>query len=205
MIWENNRIKPGAVVLLMLVLLLIPLQVIAQDEDTEEKGTDCNPVMLELAGEMGIGCPELVGLRNGGAGLGEIMKAWHLSQNLEAYNDDWQSLLEMKQQNIGWGQFKMAYRLSNSREEAEQLLALKQSGMGWGQIRKAQAISEAGLGLTFEQALEFARGDMDWGEFQEQQGLPQGPPPWAGGNKVRENQGKPPWANGNNGESSAEG
>lgn len=201
---NNNGISPVAILLLVSVLFLIPLQVVAQDEGTEEKRTDCNPVMLELAGEMGIDCQTLVELQNSGAGLSEIMKAWHLSQNLEAYNGDWQALLEMKRQDIGWGQFKIAYRLADSRTNAEQLLVLKQSGMGWGQIRKAQAISEAGLGLSFDQALEFARGDMDWGEFQEQRGLQPGPPPWAGGNKVRENQGKPPWANGNNGPDSTE-
>jgi hypothetical protein len=205
MIRQKYGIIPGAILLLVLVLLLLPLQVVAQDEDTEEKRTNCNPVMFELAGEMGIGCQALVELQNGGAGLGEIMKAWHLSQNIEAYNGDWQTLLEMKQQNVGWGQFKMAYRLAESSAQAEQLLTLKQSGMGWGQIRKAQAISEAGLGLTFEQALEFSRGDMDWGEFQEQRGLPPGPPPWSSGNKERENQGKSPWANGNNGPDSAGG
>jgi hypothetical protein len=159
--------------------------------------------MLELAGEMFVDCQDLVDLRNGGAGLGEIMKAWHLPQSIEAYNGDWQSLLEMKQQDIGWGQFKLAYRLADSSAQAEELLALKKSGMGWGQIRKAQAISEAGLGLSFEQALEFSRGDLDWSEFQEQMGLPPGPPPWSGGNKVRETQGKPPWANGNNGPDSS--
>ena len=204
--WETTWIKASMILLLMLVMLLVPLQVIAQDgDDNDEEKSVCNPVMLELAREMGADCQHLLRLQKGGAGLGEIMKAWHLSKNLEAYSGDWQTLLDMKQQDVGWGQFKMAYRLANTEEQANQLLTLKQSGIGWGQIRKAQAISEAGLGLSFEQALEFVQGDTDWAEFQEQHGLLQGPPPWAGGEKNREGQGKPPWANGSNQPNSEDG
>ncbi len=182
---------------LVAVVLLIPLAAFAQDDDQGQKRVGCNPVSQSLAEEMGIECQDLVDLQNSGAGLGEIMKAWHLSQNLESYKGNWRSLLEIKPQDMGWGQFKMAYRFADGNNTPEQLLVLKQSGLGWGQIRKAQSLSEADIGLTFNQSLEMIQSDLGWAEIQEQLGLTPGPPPWAGGDRNRENQGKPPWANGN--------
>jgi len=187
----------------VLVLLFIPLQLTAQDEETDEPKSECNPAENNLAAEMnlaadiGIECQELLGLINSGAGLGEIKKAWQLSQNLGAGTDNWQALLEMKQQGTGWGHIKKAYYLADSHVDVEGLLALKQSGIGWGVIQHAQALANADLGISFEQALELFQSGKDWDEIREDLGLPNGPPPWSGGSKERAGSGKPPWANGN--------
>jgi hypothetical protein len=194
---DRKGFRVSAALLAVILIALLPLQAIAQGSDTEEKNVPCNPVSESLAEEMGINCQELVDLQNDEAGLGEIMKAWYLAQRLEDFGGDWETLLEMKQQNIGWGQFKMAYRLADSDTSADQLLLLKQAGLGWGQIRKAQALSQAGLGLSFDQSLEMFSGDLEWGQIRDQLGLPEGPPPWAGGIKTKDSQGRPPWAGGN--------
>jgi hypothetical protein len=194
---ERQGIPRRGILFLVAIVLLIPMAAIAQDEESGQKRVDCNPVSQGLADEMGIDCLELVDLQNSGVGLGEIMTAWHLSQSLDSYRGEWQTLLEIKQQDIGWGQFKMAYRLADANNSPEQLLALKQSGLGWGQIWRAQTLTTAEFGLSFDQSLALIEGDLGWGEIQDQLGLPPGPPPWARGSKTMENQGKPPWVNGN--------
>ena len=181
----------------VLLLLIFPLQLAAQDEETDEPRSECNPAEMNLAADMGIECQELLGLINSGAGLGEIKKAWYLSQNLGAGADNWQALIELKQQGTGWGHIKKAYYLADSQADVERLLALRQTGMGWGVIKHAKALANAGLGITFEQALELFQSGKEWDEIREDLGLPHGPPPWSGGSKERTGSGKPPWANGN--------
>lgn len=180
--------------ILAAVLLLIPAVSLAQDSDGEDDGalTGCNPVALRLAEEMQVDCAVLLGLQNQGVGLGQMMKAWHLSQGLDT---DWLTLLNRKQEEgIGWGQFKMAYRLAGEDGDPEALLALKQDGLGWGQIKQARAIDEAGL-MSFDEAVAMMQDGLGWGEIRAQLELEPGPPPWAGGGKDKSDQGPPAWSN----------
>lgn len=189
-------------ILLVIFLFALPLSAIAQEitsDEGDESVANCGPSASALAAEIGISCSDLIDLQSDGAGLGEIMQAWYLAQNLENYEGDWRALLEMKQEGTGWGQFKMAYRLADENTTTEQLLDLKRSGLGWGQIKQAQALANLELGYTFEQALDMLGDGTGWGELRDQLGLPPGPPPWAGGNMNGQGHGKPDWANGKKG------
>ncbi len=185
----HGKLKVVSLGLLLLLLLTVPAIILAQEEAT------CNPAATRLAEVMDISCQELLDLQAEGYGLGEIMKAWYLAEDLEGFGD-WRALLEMKQaEDLGWGQFKMAARLAGEDGDPEALLALKQSGAGWGLIKKAQALEAAGL-MSFDEALALFQGGAGWDEIRAQLGLDEGPPPWAGPkNKDRGNNGPPPWAN----------
>lgn len=192
----------GLITIVTVILLLVPAVGLAQDGEGTE-AAQCNPVAERLAEEMGIPCQEMLD-QAAGHGLGEIMKAWYLSKSLDGFEGDWIALLDRKaNEDIGWGQFKMAARLANDSQSAEALLALKQSGLGWGQIKQAQALAaEAELGVSFDQVVAMMNEGLGWGDIRQQLGLPPGPPPWAGGgkDKVKGNSGgngngPPPWAN----------
>lgn len=175
--------------LIVLLALAIPTVILAQEE------TSCNPAAARLAKVMKTDCQELLKKQAEGYGLGEIMKAWYLAQDLEGFGN-WQELLEKKQaEGLGWGQFKMATRLAGADGDPQALLNLKQSGVGWGQIKKAQAVEAAGL-MSFDEALSLFQSGAGWDEIQAQKGLEAGPPPWAGPkDKDKGNNGPPPWAN----------
>lgn len=185
----HRKLRVISLGLLLLLLLTVPAVILAQEEAT------CNPAATRLAEVMDISCQELLDLQAEGYGLGEIMKAWYLAEDLEGFGD-WRALLEMKQaEDLGWGQFKMAARLAGEDGDPEALLALKQSGAGWGLIKKAQAVEAAGL-MSFDEVLALFQGGAEWDEIRAQLGLDEGPPPWAGPkNKDRGNNGPPPWAN----------
>lgn len=186
--------KRGSIVLLAGLLLVLPAVGLAQD-DQDEAPPACNPVAQRLADEMGVDCKVLLDLQGQGTGLGQIMKAWYMSQELDGFDGDWKSLLARKQEEgLGWGQFKMAYRLAGEGGDPEAMLALKQSGLGWGQIKKAQALADTGL-AGFDEAVQMMADGLGWDEIQAQLGLPPGPPPWAGGPKNKGDQGPPAWAN----------
>jgi hypothetical protein len=186
----NRKSKFIGVALLLLLLLAVPTVILAQDEEVT-----CNPASARLAEVMDVDCQELLDLRTEGYGLGEIMKAWYLAQELDGFGD-WRELLERKQaEGLGWGQFKMAARLAGDGGDAEALLAYKQAGIGWGQIKKAQAIEASGL-MDFAEALTLLNSGAGWDEIQAQLGLEQGPPPWAGPkDKSDVGNGPPAWAN----------
>ena len=196
----TRRLRVAGILGLLFLLLLLPVLVFAQD-DGEEDSPVCNPVMMRLAQEMSLAqemdvtCESLAALQTEGVGLGQIMKAWHLSGDLEGFGDDWKELLIRKQEEgIGWGQFKMAQRLAGAEGEPGPLLDLKQKGFGWGHIKKAIALAAAGF-IDFDDAIGMAEGDLDWDAIREANDLPPGPPPWASSGKDKTDQGPPPWAN----------
>lgn len=190
--------RRGSIVLLVALLLVLPAVTLAQDDEDEDPLV-CNPVAQRLADEIGVDCDVLVELQGQGYGLGQIMKAWYMSQNLEGFEGDWLTLLARKQEEgLGWGQFKMAYRLAGEDGDPEALLALKQSGLGWGQIKQAQALDESGL-IGFDEVIQMMTDGLGWGDIRLELGLPPGPPPWAGGGKDKTDQGPPAWANNNKG------
>ena len=152
--------------------------------------------VMSLAEQLGVPCEELAA---SGAGLGEIMKAWHLSQSLPGFEDDWQGLLDRKLAGLGWGQLKMASRLSGGDPAViDEMLAYRQQEIGWGQIRHAQAIAAAaeGGGLTMDEIIAMYQEGKGWGDIRAELGLDPGPPPWAGGGKDKAEKGQPAWANG---------
>ena len=191
-----NRVNPKAkvigIVLLLGLLLAVPAVILAQGDEVA-----CNPAAARLAEVMSIECQELLDLQAEGYGLGEIMKAWYLAEDLDGLGD-WRELLEKKQaEGLGWGQMKMASRLAGEDGNAQALLELKQSGIGWGQIKKAQAFEASGL-LGFDEALALFESGAGWDEIRAQLGLEEGPPPWAGPkdkNKGDNGNGPPSWAN----------
>ena len=185
----TSKPKAIGVILLLSMLLVIPAASMAQD-----RKQTCNPAAARLAEVMDVDCQDLIDLQAEGYGLGEIMKAWYLSQDLEGLGD-WPDLLEKKGEGIGWGQFKMAYRIAGGDGDPQALLELRQSGVAWGQIKKAQAMKEAGL-MDFDEALEAFQAGIGWDEIRDQLELEEGPPPWAGPKfKNKGDNGPPPWAN----------
>jgi hypothetical protein len=174
-------------------MLAIPTAILAQDDEAA-----CNPAASRLAQVMAIECQELLDLQAQGFGLGEIMKAWYLAEDLEGLGE-WRDLLEKKQdEGLGWGQMKMASRLAGEEGDAQALLDLKQSGIGWGQIKKAQAVETSGL-MGFDEALALFQSGAGWDEIRAELGLEEGPPPWAGPKKDKDKgangNGPPSWAN----------
>lgn len=151
---------------LMALLALVPFLVILPGlaQDPEEEDSYCNSRKAQaLVEELGFDCPAL---EAEGVGLGEIDKAWRLSQSLPGYEGDWQELLQ-----------------------------LKQEGIGWGEIRKAQALDEAGI-LSFDEALDSFQNGIGWGEIKAEEGLEGPPPWAGNGKDKAGRGGPPPWANG---------
>lgn len=187
----NRKVKFMGIVCLIGLLMAVPTVILAQED-----GVICNPAAARLAEimELETGCQGLLDMQAEGHGLGEIMKAWYLADDLEGMGD-WRELLAQKQaEGVGWGHFKMAYRLAGQDgETARQLLGLKQMGHGWGQIKKAQAIEATGK-MSFDEALALIESGAGWDEIRTQLGYDEGPPPWAGP-KVKGDNGPPPWAN----------
>ncbi|MGW8317910.1 MAG: hypothetical protein ACWGPS_01605, partial [Candidatus Promineifilaceae bacterium] len=198
---KTRWIRLAAFALVVMALLAFTAVAFAQDGEGDEDETVpavCNPVAQQLT-EMipDLDCTRFLELQASGIGPGEILKAWKLSQAFTGFQEDWEALLEAKQDGVGWGQFKMAYRLGGA-DGATDMLQMKQEGYGWGQLRKAQALAAA-AGIDFETALNEVT-TKTWEEIQAAYpDLPAGPPPWAGGGKDKDNQGPPPWANGGKG------
>jgi hypothetical protein len=185
----HGKFKLVGLALLLLLALAVPTVILAQEE------ANCNPAAARLAEAMDISCQDLLDLQAEGYGLGEIMKAWYLADDLQGLGD-FRALLEMKQsEGLGWGQMKMAARLAGEDGDPQALLALKQAGVGWGLIKKAQAVETAGL-MSFDEALALFQDGAGWDEIRAQLGLEAGPPPWAGPkDKDQKTNGPPPWAN----------
>lgn len=185
-------------VFVALTLLLVPAIAFAQDgeegEGEEETEFTCNPVAERLAERLEVECEELLALQAEGYGLGEIMKAAYLAEDLSDFGD-WRALLEQRETlDIGWGQFKMAQRLAGEDGDAQELLDLKLSGLGWGEIKKIPAIM-AVTGEDGETVVTWLQEGREWEEIRAELGLPVGPPPWAGGGNDKTDQGPPAWAN----------
>ncbi len=195
---STRRHKLIGFILLFILLLAVPAIVLAQEgEDGDEDAILCNPAMDRLATEMTIDCSVLMDYRANGVGLGNIMKAYYLSNSLTGFGETWESLLDRKQaEGLGWGQFKMAQRLAGGSYEPDALLLKKQEGYGWGHIKKALALDAAGI-MDFDEALTMTEDGLDWDKIREENGYPPGPPPWAasGKDKDKTGHGPPPWAN----------
>jgi hypothetical protein len=195
---STRRRKLIGISFLFIILLAVPALVLAQEgEGEDEDAITCNPGLERLATEMGIECSALMDYRADGVGLGNMMKAIHLSQSLTGFDETWESLLARKQaEGLGWGQFKMAQRLAGDSYDPNDLLNKKQEGYGWGHIKKALALDAAGI-ISFDDALNMTEADLDWDKIREENGYPPGPPPWAasGKDKDKTGHGPPPWAN----------
>jgi len=195
---KNTRRKLIGIIFLLIILLAVPAMVLAQEGDAEDEGVIvCNPAMERLANEIGIDCSVIMDYQTNGVGLGNIMKAWHLSQSLTGFEENWDTLLARKQaEGLGWGQFKMAQRLAGDSYDPDLLLNKKQEGYGWGHIKKALALDAAGI-VSLEDAFNMTEDDLDWDKIREENGYPPGPPPWAAGGKDKDKSGHgpPPWAN----------
>ena len=169
---------------LMALLAIVPFFIILPDlnldqGDPVDDDSYCDSrKALALVEQLGFDCEAMEAQ---GVGLGEIVKAWRMSQSLPGYEGDWEALLQYKQE-----------------------------GLGWGQIRNAQALDDAGI-LAFDEALERFQNGLGWGDIKAELGLEgpppwagngkdnnvgNGPPPWAGQGKDKVGNGPPPWANG---------
>jgi len=191
---KNRRFLLGLI--LITLLLLLPTVTLAQDGDDEEPLAHCNPVALRLSETMEVDCEQLLKLLANGHGLGQVMQAVYLvegagnlaesASNL-AYVED--LLQQKKEQNIGWGQLKMARRLAGEDGKVEELLRLKRDeGLSWGQIKKFEDLVDY---MGYEEAIKWLKTDSEWeGE---------GPPPWAASSKDKIKNGNgnspPAWSN----------
>ena len=195
---QTKSLKVGVIVALVVLLLLLPSVMLAQDggEVTEDDtGSYCDSSMAQYLMEEleleGFDCEEMAGQ---GIGLGEIKKAWHLSFVLPGYDGNWEGLLAAKLEGQGWGNLKQAARISNGDPDLmEHYLTLRQDDVGWGEIKHAQALADAGI-YSFDEALALLQSGVDWDEIKTELGA-EGPPPWAGG-KNKADKGQPPWAGG---------
>lgn len=193
-----SRRKYGLLILALAALLIIPATSIADDGEDGAGLAHCNPVAFRLAEAMIFDCEDLLELLGEGYGLGQVMQAIYVADS-EADLEDIEALLQQKEENdIGWGQLKMAKRLANEDFDAERMLELKvDEGLGWGQIRKIQALMDAGVGE--DDAVSAIQSDLDWDEIREEFGLENGPPPWAGNGKAKDKgkngNGPPSWSN----------
>jgi hypothetical protein len=187
---------------ILVVTLLFAGTVAADDGDDADDGDTltCNPVVTYLMEETGLSCDAILEYQAQGIGLGQIMRAWYLSQNLPGYTDDWETLLLDHAAGLGWGQLMKAYWLADAWGETlemsgQDLLDLKESGLGWGQIMKVAAIAgDENFEGDWHDVLTMMEQGAGWGTIRDELGLPPGPPPWAGGPAMP--QGKPPWAGG---------
>jgi len=194
---QTKSLRIGFMVALVVMLLLLPSVILAQDggEATEdETGSYCDSSIAQyLVEELGFVCQQMV---TDGIGFGEIKKAWHLSMVLPGYEDNWEGLLVLKAEGQGWGNIKQAARIADGDPELmDQYLTLRQGGVGWGEISHAQALADASK-YEFDDALALLQNGADWDELKAELGI-EGPPPWAGG-KNKANKGQPPWAGGGN-------
>ena len=193
---------------LITLLLLLPALTLAQEDDGEKTLTHCDPVASRLAETMVVTCEQLLDLLADGYGLGQVMQAVYLVEGTGNLADV-EALLQQKQeQDIGWGQLKMAQRLAGEDGDAEEMLRLKQEeGLGWGQIKKIQALMDAGA--DYDEAIMWMKEGLGWAEIQVLLGVDGGPPPWAGGGKDKvkndKGNGPPAWSNaGGNGRADKE-
>ncbi len=186
-------------IFLIALLLLLPALTLAQEDDGEKTLTRCNPVASRLAVTMEeVTCDQLLDLLADGYGLGQVMQAVYLVEGSGNLDDVKTLLLQKQEQDIGWGQLKMAQRLAGEDGDAEEMLRLKQEeGLGWGQIKKIQVLVDAGA--DYDDAIAWLKDGLGWAEIQVLLGVDGGPPPWAGGGKDKvkndKGNGPPAWSN----------
>jgi len=185
--------------LIVAFVLILPATTLAQEVDDPPPDT-CNPVMERLAEAMdNIDCEDLLDLLEQGFELGQVLQAAYVAGE-DATPDDLEALILQKEEDdIGWGQFKIASRLANEDFEFEDLMEMRLvDGLGWGQIKKVQALFDAGADI--DEAVGWMQQGLGWADIQAQ--LPDwesGPPPWANNDKEKgsgnNGNGPPPWSN----------
>lgn len=87
---KNTGKRLKIIGLVLIIVMLLGLVPFAQADD--EPLLACNPVAEALAAQMEIECEALLAKE---VGLGEVMRAWYLSQRLENFEGSWEDLLEM--------------------------------------------------------------------------------------------------------------
>jgi hypothetical protein len=195
--------KRRTILIVTLILTMTLLATVASAQEDEEV-VDCkHPRVVYLVEKTRADCQEILDLHSSGVGFGQIVKAAVIAEGLEGFEGDWRDLLAAHQEEIGWGQIARAYGLADRYADlnltGEELLALKtENDLGWGQIRHAQAIAAADLGVSFDQAVSMMVEGMEWEDIRDELGLPEGPPPWAGGGNKDKETGPPAWAGGGN-------
>jgi hypothetical protein len=190
-------------VIIIVLLLAFTTVADARDDDPDDTLPTCsNPAIMRIVaiftdenGAELVTCQDILDEMANDYGLGEIVKAIYLFQNAPGFADSWQQLLEDKQQEgFGWGQYKMAWRLSNGELPPETLFGWKQSGLGWGQIKQAMAIASVTGDKSVEDIIKMMQSGMDWEQIRAEVGYPPGPPPWAkGANKDEDGNVPPGW------------
>ena len=196
---ERMQARKNIIIIIVAILLVVPAVALAQDTDTDQPITECNPVAQRIVAQFDVTCEEVLAQVNSGYGFGQIMKALYISDSGLAIDGTWQDLLVSQESTgIGWGQYKMALRLGVDEAGADQLLLWKQSGLGWGQIKKAIAIAGVSDEADVADVITMMQDDMVWEAIRDQLNLPQGKPPWAGKGKFTTD-GGPPGLSGANG------
>lgn len=200
---RNRWSKVAGFVILIALLLAFTAITNAQDDDPDDALPTCsNPAIMRIVamftdenGVEFVTCQDILNEMAKGYGLGEIVKAIYLFQNAPGFADSWQQLLKDKQQEgFGWGQYKMAWRMSNAEVSPETLFEWKQSGLGWGQIKQAMAIASVTDDKSVDDIIEMMQSGMDWEQIRAELGYPPGPPPWAkGANKGDDGKIPPGW------------
>lgn len=187
--------------LIVAFILILPTVTLAQDADEDLAPATCNPVLERLAEALkNLECDDLIALLADGHELGQVMQAVYVAGE-DATLDNVEELIERKEDDdIGWGQFKIARRLANEDFEFDTLLALRlDDGLGWGQIKKVQALVD--LGANTEEAIGWMQQGLGWSEMRSSLGIDEaGPPPWANNDKEKgpgnnNGNGPPPWSN----------
>jgi hypothetical protein len=117
-------------------------------------------VVAYIASELGISYEEAWAIFRDGftydgvtydgvVGLGRIMTAMKMQEQLPNLNWSWQELLAWHLgDNGGWGTLKVADKLAaDGAGDAEELLALRADGCSWGHIRKGTCETDENSGL----------------------------------------------------------
>jgi hypothetical protein len=174
------------IIVFVAILLAVPAVSLAQDTDSDEPITECNPAAQRIVKQFNVTCEEVLAQVNNGYGFGQIMKALYVTNSRSASDGPWQELLVAQESTgIGWGQYKMALRLKVEGTTTDQLLGWKESGYGWGQIKKAIAIAGVTDKVDADAVLAMTKKGMEleWEAIRQSLDLPPGKPPWAGKGK----------------------
>jgi hypothetical protein len=184
--------RKNIIIVLLAILVAVPAIALAQDPDTDQPITECNPAAQRIVAQFDVTCEDVLAQVNDGYGFGQIMKALYVIDSGFAFDGTWQQLMVAQESTgIGWGQYKMALRLGVDEASPDQLLQWKQSGLGWGQIKKAIAIAGVSDETDVVDVISMMKDGMEWEAIRDQLNLPQGKPPWAGNGKFKTDGGPP--------------
>jgi len=124
-----------------------------------ESGAPIHPGVERLAERYGVPSEDVLDAFCAGYGLGEIAFALRLD------GEAWQTLLEMRQQGVGWGQVMLAVvtakAVGDDEVTPDTLLQQRADGMGWGKIW--QELGLVGNGRGHESASITDEGSVQQG------------------------------------------